>query len=48
MHSNTCSDSKQHSQAIDKVVECYACRYRLYGVILREPTDFHDVNEPGA
>lgn len=23
------------------------CRYRLYGVLLREPTDFHDVNEPG-
>lgn len=24
-----------------------ACRYRLYGVLLREEASFHDVNEPG-
>lgn len=26
---------------------CTAARYRLFGVLLREPASFHDVHEPG-
>jgi hypothetical protein len=48
MHSSLWLGSQQHSQATGKAVNCYTCRYRLYGVLLREPTDFHDVNEPGG